>query len=96
MRFGLFNQGESEPIEEYKGDSIQIVQPQVIEVIRERGFHDMPTAIAYIHLGPRQLGQQRQVICQGPLFAVRHEIRLSATRALQLERQVIKMVERGD
>jgi hypothetical protein len=54
MRFGLFNQGESEPIEEYKGDSIQMVQPQVIEVIRERGFHDMPTAIACIHLGPRQ------------------------------------------
>src|SRR5271168_1736199 len=54
MRFGLFNQGKSEPIEEYVGDSIQMIQPQVIEVIREGGFHDMPTAVAYIHLGRKQ------------------------------------------
>jgi hypothetical protein len=54
MRFGLFNQGKSEPIEEYVGDSIQMIQPEVIEVIREGGFHDMPTAVAYIHLGRKQ------------------------------------------
>ena len=54
MRFGLFNQGTSAPIEEYVGDAIQMIQPQVIEVIREGGFHDMPTAVAYIHLGRKQ------------------------------------------
>ena len=58
MRFGLFNQGESEPIEEYVGDSIQMIQPQVIEVIREGDFHDMPTAVAYIHLGRKQSVRQ--------------------------------------
>jgi hypothetical protein len=45
MRFGLFNQGTSAPIEEYVGDSIQMIQPQVIEVIREGVFRDMPTAV---------------------------------------------------
>ena len=54
MRFGLFNQGESEPIEEYEGNSIQIVQPQIIEVIREGGYNETPEAVAYIHLGRKQ------------------------------------------
>jgi hypothetical protein len=66
MRYGLFYQGDSEPIEVHEGDSIQMVQPMVIEVIREGGFNNTPRAISYIHLGP---GQSVREIHDSPIPA---------------------------
>jgi hypothetical protein len=54
MRFGLFNQGDSEPLEVHEGDCVQMVQPQIVEVMRDGGYNDTPKTVAYIHLGPGQ------------------------------------------
>jgi hypothetical protein len=55
MRFGLFWQGDNEPIEVHEGDFIQMTQPPIIQVIREGGYNDTPTAVAFIHLSPGQV-----------------------------------------
>ena len=60
MRFGLFNQGDREPIEEYEGDFCELRSPYV-EIFKEG---DTPKRIAQIHLGP---GQGVRVIKSTPV-----------------------------
>ena len=52
MHFGVFQQGENEPIEVHEGDFIQMTQPQVVEVVIEGDYNDTPRTVAYMHLGP--------------------------------------------
>ena len=33
---------------------MQMVQPQIVEVMKDGGYNDTPTTIAYIHLIPGQ------------------------------------------
>ena len=62
MRFGLFNQGENEPIEEHEGDYIQMLHPPVVEVGKEGGFNETPRTVAYIHLGPKQTVREIEAV----------------------------------
>jgi hypothetical protein len=51
MRYGLFNQGKSEPIEEYEGDDSHMKTPPFVEIYK---YGDSTKVVAHIHLGPGQ------------------------------------------
>jgi hypothetical protein len=71
MRFGVFNQGENEPIQEYEGDYSKMKNPPYVEIFEFGSHDDAAKPVAHIHLGPGQgidvmdcLGHGRKTACR--------------------------------
>ena len=53
MRYGLFNQGYSDPIEVYEGDRSRMDRPPYVEIFRDTG-PETSIPVAHIHLSAGQ------------------------------------------